>query len=97
MVYDELYLIDAIKDRLQGEGMTRFDEAEFEYDNCSVMVDGYVQEDCGFEYSTDHFLLSGMELKSRTAEFDRVVIYFPTTMYEMTNEELYALEKMLDV
>jgi hypothetical protein len=97
MTYDEIYLSEKIKDALTDE-MTIFDEMHFEFDDCIVSVTGRAQQVLKYEYSSDHHLLSGWELVSRTADFDEVVIsYENADDYLMTSQELYALEKMIDV
>lgn len=95
MIYDETYLVEKILDSLT-DGMTQFNDTHFEFDDCVVSVTGYVNQDFTFQYSTDHFLLSGMELQTRTSDFDEVTIFYDTVSYMLTNEELYALERMID-
>ena len=97
MIYDEIYLFEKIMDSLLMDGMTQFNDTHFEFDDCFVIVNGYVQQDVVFEYSSDHFLLSGMELQSRTANFDEITIVYDTVSYLFTNDELYSLEKKINV
>lgn len=96
MIYDEIYLIDKIKDSLTGE-MTVFDNTWFEFKDCVVSITGHVQQSFDFTYSTDHFLLSGMELISRTAVFDEILISSEDGERVLTLEELYYFEKQLDI
>jgi hypothetical protein len=97
MNYDQLYLVDDIKEHLQGEGLTQFDNTWFEYDDCVVRITGYVQQDCEFVYSTDHFLLSNMELTSQHANFDEIFISCEEDERSLTVEEIYSIEKMLEI
>jgi hypothetical protein len=99
MKFDELYLSDLIKDRLTDE-MTVFDDknhnTEFNFDDCDVRVTGRVQQEYKHE-KWDYWNPVDVELISRTADFDEIILYYESGVYKMTHEEILSIEKLLDV
>lgn len=98
MVFDETYLVEQIVDRLTGE-MTVFQESnyntEFNFDDCDVRVLGTVQEEYDYDRG-DFFSIPSYTLRYRTSDLD-ITIYYEDCVYQMTEEEEEAIEKMIDV
>ena len=91
MVFDELYLVDKIKDSLTFE-MTEFNNTWFEFDDTVVSITGRVQQTFG--YVRDDYFTKDYELLSRTADFDEILVSNKDGTRYLTIEEIYAIEKI---
>ena len=93
--YDELYLIDRIKEDLTGD-VTNFTETWYSFSNAVVSVTGTVYEDYK-EIRGDYWTPTDYKLISRVADFEEIVLSMDDEDARvLTLEEIYYIKKEVE-
>lgn len=94
MKYDPSILIERIIDDLEAE-MTIVNKF-YEFDDCTIEVVARISQDFNYD-NGDYFTPPSCDLYSRVADIDSIKEYSEFGEREMTDEEIYYIQKQLEV